>query len=248
MKKSAIILAAVLLVALTLNLIEIPMKILNSPTFKLFSGPISQIGLGKDNFAPPTVRDNGAAPESEIYTADLVVLTRLDNSFMIDLKYATTDNFTGKKIYSRPLCLIHRNTAQKLIRANNEFKKMGYRIKIYDAYRPYSAQRVLYDAAPNKTFLADPAKGSHHNRGAAVDITLVDQEGKELPMPSAFDEFNWKSRINYYGGTREQTQNRELLGSVMVKCGFKRIGSEWWHFEDTDAKDYPLLNIPFEAF
>ncbi|RYD06105.1 hypothetical protein N752_06135 [Desulforamulus aquiferis] len=178
----------------------------------------------------------------------LVKIKDLDDSFIIDLKYATTDNFTGKKIYSQDICLIHRNTAQKLISAHKEFKQLGYRIKIYDAYRPYSAQRILYDAAENKSFLADPEKGSNHNRGAAVDITLVDEKGDELPMPSMFDEFSKKSRIDYYNTTRELINNRELLGRVMVKHGFKRIGNEWWHFDDTKAKQYPLLDIPFEDF
>ena len=184
----------------------------------------------------------------EEYTADLVKLDEVDDSFVYDLKYASTDNFTGKKIYSHAICLIHRETARKLMAANKEFKQLGYRIKIYDAYRPYSAQRVLYNAAENKTFLADPERGSNHNRGAAVDITLVDDKGNELPMPSNFDEFSIKSRINYYNTTKELINNRELLGRVMVKNGFKRIGNEWWHFEDAEAKKYPLLDIPFEAY
>lgn len=204
------------------------------PSFKLLPGS--------------STPQSDSAPNGEEYHAELVKLNELDDSFVYDLKYASTDNFTGKKIYSHAICLIHRNTAQKLISANNDFKQLGYRIKIYDAYRPYSTQRILYDAAENKTFLADPEKGSHHNRGAAVDITLVDEKGNELPMPSKFDEFSIRSRINYYRTEKELINNRELLGRVMVKHGFKRIGNEWWHFEDTDAKKYPLLDIPFEAY
>ncbi|MEG6520363.1 D-alanyl-D-alanine dipeptidase [Desulfotomaculum sp. 1211_IL3151] len=204
------------------------------PSFKLF--------LGGNATQSDSARNSGD------FNNDLVKLKELDDSFVYDLKYASTDNFTGKKIYSHAICLIHRNTAQKLISANNDFKQLGYRIKIYDAYRPYSAQRILYDAAENKNFLADPEKGSNHNRGAAVDITLVDKYGHELPMPSNFDEFSIRSRINYYRTEKERISNRELLGRIMVKHGFKRIGNEWWHFEDTESKQYPLLDIPFEAY
>ncbi|GAB6180865.1 hypothetical protein JCM14036_21840 [Desulfotomaculum defluvii] len=216
-------------------------KLANNPSFKLFLGTTPQ----KNSVSMEEYQNK---LNSEEYHADLVKLTELDDSFFYDLKYASTDNFTGKKIYSQAICLIHRNTAQKLISANNDFKQLGYRIKIYDAYRPYSAQRVLYNAAENKTFLADPEKGSNHNRGAAVDITLVDEKGNELPMPSKFDEFSIRSRINYYSTEQKLINNRELLGRVMVKHGFKRIGNEWWHFEDTEAKKYPLLDIPFESY
>lgn len=178
----------------------------------------------------------------------LVELNALDDSFVIDLKYAGTDNFTGKKIYTLNKCIIHQNTAEKLIKANNDFKKIGYRIKVFDAYRPYSAQKILWDAARDKTFLANPQKGSKHNRGAAVDITLVDDKDEELEMPSGFDEFSERAHINYRNCPAEQIKNRELLAGIMQKHGFKRISKEWWHFEDTDAMKFPLLDVPFEAF
>lgn len=237
MKAKAIFLVA-LAFFLLVDLPSLGTKLTNHPSPKLLPGS-----------TPPSGSAQQEDPErvnTEQY--NLVNLQELDDSFVIDLKYASTDNFTGKKIYSQAICLVHRNTAQKLLAAHKEFKQHGYRIKIYDAYRPYSAQRVLYQAAENKTFLADPAKGSNHNRGAAVDITLVDETGKELPMPSRFDEFSVRSRINYNGAPKELIKNRELLGWIMVKNGFKRIGNEWWHFEDAEAKNYPLLDIPFEEF
>jgi D-alanyl-D-alanine dipeptidase len=178
----------------------------------------------------------------------LVELIKLDDSFVIDIKYATTDNFTKKKIYTMPICLINKNTAQKLINANNEFKTLGYRIKVFDAYRPFSAQQVLYDAASDKSFVANPKKGSIHNRGAAVDVTLVDMDGNEIEMPSGYDEFSERAYLKYTDCDQKLIENRELLGKYMVKYGFKRISNEWWHFEDTNAKDYPLLDIPFEEF
>ncbi|GBF34851.1 D-alanyl-D-alanine dipeptidase [Desulfocucumis palustris] len=187
-------------------------------------------------------------PEKPVIINGLVELKALDDSFVIDLKYAGRDNFTGEKIYTLNKCIIHQNTAAKLIKANNDFKQLGYRIKIFDAYRPYSAQKKLWDAARDKTYLASPQRGSKHNRGAAVDITLVDNDGKELAMPSGFDEFTERAHINYRNCPDEQIKNRELLANIMLKHGFKRISTEWWHFEDTDAMKYPLLDIPFEAF
>lgn len=178
----------------------------------------------------------------------LIELPKLDDTFIIDLKYATEDNFTGKKIYNVSKCIIHKGTAKKLISANNEFKKLGYRIKIFDAYRPYSVQQILWDAASNKSYIANPKKGSVHNRGAAVDITLADSKGKELPMPSGYDEFSKRAHLDYLDCPDVQIKNRELLGKIMVKHGFKRISKEWWHFEDTDAKNYPTQDIPLEDF
>lgn len=178
----------------------------------------------------------------------LVELIKLDDSFVIDIKYATTDNFTKKQIYTMPMCLINKNTAQKLINANNELKTLGYRIKVFDAYRPFSAQQVLYDAASDKSFVANPKKGSIHNRGAAVDVTLVDMDGNEIEMPSGYDEFTERAYLKYTDCDQKLIENRELLGKYMVKHGFKRISNEWWHFEDTNAKNYPLLDIPFEEF
>ncbi len=191
---------------------------------------------------------SGETDKSIVEKHSLVELVKLDNSFVIDIKYATTDNFTGKKIYSMPVCLIHKNVAKKLINANNEFKALGYRIKVFDAYRPYSAQQVLWDAAQDKSYVANPKNGSVHNRGAAVDITLVDKDGNEIPMPSGYDEFSERSHLNYNDCAQELIDNRELLGKIMVKNGFKRISKEWWHFDDAAAKKYPILDLPLEEF
>lgn len=185
--------------------------------------------------------------KNQLSEYDLVELNVMDNTFIIDLKYATTDNFMKKKIYPVSRCLINRNTAIKLIKANNEFKKKGYRIKIFDAYRPYSAQKLLWDAASDKSYVANPKKGSIHNRGAAVDITLADRHGRELEMPSAYDEFTRRAHIDYTDCPKKQIENRELLGSTMIKYGFKRIRTEWWHFEDTNALKYPILDVPLDS-
>ena len=179
----------------------------------------------------------------------LVELKKLDKSFVIDLRYATDNNFTHHKIYSEPKCILQESTARKLIEVNNELREMGYRLKIFDAYRPYSAQKILYDAASDKTYVANPNKeGSIHNRGAAVDVTLVDESGNELDMPSDYDEFTERAHINYNDCTKKQKENREFLAQVMVRHGFERLSSEWWHFNDKDAMKHPILDIPFEEF
>ncbi|HHY75894.1 MAG TPA: D-alanyl-D-alanine dipeptidase [Firmicutes bacterium] len=177
---------------------------------------------------------------------DLVDLIEMDDSFVVELRYATENNFIGKKVYSQGRCLLVRGTAEKLIAANREFAQMGYRLKIWDAYRPPSAQKALWEAFPDPNFVAPPERGSIHTRGAAVDVTLVDMDGNELPMPTDFDDFSEKAAIDYDGCTEEQAKNRELLAEIMVKHGFNRIKSEWWHFVDSDAASYPLLDVEFE--
>ncbi|MGI6632454.1 MAG: D-alanyl-D-alanine dipeptidase [Bacillota bacterium] len=178
----------------------------------------------------------------------LVDVTQLDNTFVIELRYATEDNFTGKKIYTEAKCLLMRGTAEKLAAANREFAEMGYRLKIWDAYRPLSAQQTLWDVVSDRSFVADPKKGSIHNRGAAVDVTLVDNNGNELPMPTGFDDFSEKASITYDGCSEEEARNRELLAEVMMRNGFVRYDAEWWHFTDSDAGNYPLLDVQFDEF
>ncbi len=121
---------------------------------------------------------------------------------------------------------------------------MGFGLKIYDAYRPLSVQRKMWAVFPQEGYVANPAKGSRHNRGAAVDVTLVDlATGKELPMPSVYDEFSERAHRNYSGATAEELRNRELLERVMEKHGFKGLFTEWWHFDDVNSKRYELLDI-----
>lgn len=176
----------------------------------------------------------------------LVYVDDEDPTLIIDLKYATTDNFTGKKIYPYSVCMLQKNTMKKLINANNEFKALGYTIKIWDAYRPADVQKQLWELVKDRRFIADPnLYGSRHNRGAAVDITLVDSTGKELEMPTKFDEFNEKAFRNSKMNDTAR-KNLDLLTTIMVKNGFKTIETEWWHYDDSDADSYPILNIPLE--
>ena len=194
-------------------------------------------------------KNNEEVEKESMY--DLVNLTELNTNLCIELRYASQNNFTNTQVYPySSKALLLKSTAEKLAAANEEFYQLGYRIKVLDAYRPHKYQYTLREAAYNndpKTagFVANPETGSHHNRGAAVDITLTDLEGRELNMPTEFDFFGPEASIYYEGCTKEQKENRELLGKVMEKHGFKRISSEWWHFDDVDCTNYPILEVDF---
>ncbi len=181
----------------------------------------------------------------------LVDLNSLSSNFIIDLRYASKNNFAGKQFYPKiAKAYLQESTAKKLVEANEEFYQLGYRIKIFDAYRPRRYQYMLREAAAEinpatQGYIANPKTGSHHNRGTSVDITLTDLEGRELDMPTGFDYFGKEAGITYNGCTEEQKANRELLGTIMEKHGFRRINSEWWHFDDVDFIDYPLLDVDF---
>jgi len=182
---------------------------------------------------------------------NLINLIDLDTNFSIDLRYATTNNFAGIQFYPKiAKAYLREETAKKLMAANEEFYSLGYRIKILDAYRPRRYQYDLREAAKEinpatQGYIANPETGSHHNRGASVDITLTDLEGHELDMPTGYDHFGPEAHITYNGCTEKQRANRELLGTIMEKHGFRRISSEWWHFDDKDYMDYELLDVDF---
>lgn len=164
------------------------------------------------------------------------------------MRYATTNNFTGRIIYpSKAACLLRASTAAKLAAANAEFRERGYRIKIWDAYRPPSVQQAFWNLIPDSRYVANPATGgSRHNRGGAVDLTLVDGDGRELVMPSDFDDFSRKAFRDNPDMPAEAAQNLAYLTQVMVKHGFRPIASEWWHFEDEEAGDFPMVDVELE--
>lgn len=191
--------------------------------------------------------------KEKIEIKGLVPLESLSKDFIIDLRYATANNFTGERIYPINICVIRKETALKLINANNLLLKQGYRIKIWDAYRPFSVQKIFWDVVkgtPNEKYVADPNKnGSRHNSGAAVDVTLVDMNGKEVIMPSKFDEFSKKAWRNNANMSKEARKHLEILTKAMKQSGFNTINSEWWHYEDSNYKNYPKkLDIPLNKF
>ncbi|WP_160677769.1 M15 family metallopeptidase [Clostridium sp. C8-1-8] len=177
----------------------------------------------------------------------LVHVVDYDTSIVIDLRYATDNNFTKKKVYPKDVCLLQKATLDKLIAANNEFKTMGYRIKIWDAYRPPEVQQYFWSIVHDSRFIASPyANWSRHNRGVAVDVTLVDENGNELEMPTGFDEFNVTAYRTSTAMSANAKKNMNLLTSVMEKHGFNPIQTEWWHYDDKDADKYPVVNLSLD--
>ena len=166
--------------------------------------------------------------------------------------FARPDNYVGRPLYSRDLCLLQKGTAEKLQKAQALFAKDGYTIKIYDAYRPSAVSGILFDFVGDGNYAASAGK-SAHNRGIAVDITLVDANGNELEMPTLHPmwgledkEKHAMSNRSYAGMTSAAKANMDYMTGIMKRCGFTTISSEWWHFADSNADQYPPLDIPFE--
>lgn len=166
---------------------------------------------------------------------------------VLDIRYASKNNFMEQQLYPEPRCLLRKETADKLLRVQKRLLDDKLSLKIFDGYRPLAVQKLMWERVPVEGYVANPAKGSNHNRGAAVDVTLVDETGRELPMPSAYDEFSERAHRAYEGGTDEERKNRQLLQDAMEREGFVGLKSEWWHFDDVDAKQYPVLDLPFSA-
>ncbi|MGB3206235.1 MAG: D-alanyl-D-alanine dipeptidase [Crinalium sp.] len=175
--------------------------------------------------------------------AQLSDIQSVNKDIVVDMRYATADNFMGKKVYPVAKCLLKPTVAKKLSAVQQDLAPLGLGLKVYDCYRPLSIQKLMWKIVPNEDYVANPATGSRHNRGAAVDLTLVDSTGKELEMPSAFDDFTKKAHRNYTGSSVKARQNSLLLETVMKKRGFKSIPTEWWHFESPDWKKFPVMNV-----
>jgi D-alanyl-D-alanine dipeptidase len=179
----------------------------------------------------------------------LVPIQEIDPTIVLDIRYATENNFTHKKIYPFAIGVLRKETAQKLAAANKEFAEKGYRIKVWDGYRPPSVQKIFWDIMPDDRYVANPYKGgSKHNRGGAVDVTLIDKDGKELEMPSGYDDFSSRAWPNNFAASAQARKNAAYLREVMTKHGFKTIDHEWWHFDDEDFKKFPLVDVTFERF
>jgi zinc D-Ala-D-Ala dipeptidase len=180
---------------------------------------------------------------------DLVELITLDPTIKLDIRYATTNNFLGTPVYTQARAFLQRPAAEALVRAHRELKAQGYGLIIHDGYRPWYVTKIFWDATPEdkRIFVADPAAGSRHNRGCAVDLSLYDlKTGKEVQMPSGYDEMTDHAYADYPGGTIEERARRALLRQTMEKEGFSVYPPEWWHFDYKDWKEYPILNLKFE--
>ncbi|MEM8781955.1 MAG: M15 family metallopeptidase, partial [Planctomycetota bacterium] len=187
------------------------------------------------------------APEGGWLDDDLVDVTAIDDTFQLDVRYATDDNFMGTAVYEVAAAVLQRPVAEDLARCNAELKQSGYGVVVFDGYRPYYLTVAMYLATPaplRDEFLAKPRRGSIHNRGAAVDIGLYHLDSGELArMPSGFDEFTDRAQWDYAGGPKELRDRRDLLIAVMHDHGFRVYREEWWHFNHPDAWRYRLGNV-----
>lgn len=178
---------------------------------------------------------------------ELVDLERFIPGIVLDIRYATTNNFMKEKIYSLSKAYSRRSVAESLKKAQADFNAQGYGIKIYDAYRPYSATVRFYELYRDTTYVASPYRGSRHNRGCALDMTIVySKTGQEVPMPTEFDSFKKEAWPTTPVKDPAIRKNRDLLISVMERNGFKVNSSEWWHFDFVGYKAYEVMDIEFE--
>jgi CubicO group peptidase (beta-lactamase class C family)/D-alanyl-D-alanine dipeptidase len=204
--------------------------------------PIAQLMKEALTAQPPQEKGSFRKP-------DLVELTKLEPGIKLDIRYATTNNFLGSVFYKEARAFLQRPAAEALVRAHQQLKKSGYGLLIHDGYRPWFVTKVFWDATPEDKhiFVANPATGSRHNRGCAVDLTLYDlQTGKPVEMVGTYDETTDRSYPDYPGGTTLQRWHRWLLRNAMEAQGFTVYEAEWWHFDYKDWRSYTIGNVPFE--
>src|SRR6266576_6488556 len=180
---------------------------------------------------------------------DLVEIIKLDPTIKLDIRYATKNNFLGRPVYKQARAFLQRPAAEALVRVNQALRTKGYGLIIHDGYRPWYVTKIFWDATPEdkKIFVANPAEGSRHNRGCAVDLTLYGlKTGAPIEMTGVYDEMSERSYPFYPGGTSLQRWHRDLLRHAMEAEGFDVYEFEWWHFDYKDWSRYPILNLTFD--
>ncbi len=177
----------------------------------------------------------------------LVNLLDLASDIVPDMRYATKNNFLGQKLYDAPVCLLRQSVAERAVKAHLDLKRQGYRLRVYDCYRPLSVQKAMWKVKPVPGLVANPRTGSNHNRGAAIDAGLSTPDGREVKMPSEFDSFTKNAWSAYQGGPVELIEHRTILQNAMKKQGFTTIRREWWHFNAPHPKRYSILDVPLSG-
>ena len=177
--------------------------------------------------------------------SDLVDLATFDPRLRFDIRYATPNNFMHRTLYPVARAMAQRPAAESLMRVQTRAEAAGYGLLIHDAYRPWRITKMMWDETPpdKREFVANPATGSRHNRGCAIDLTLH-RGGLAVPMPSPYDDFTEKAYRSYAGGTAEETANRQRLQDWMVAEGVIPLANEWWHFDWRDWANYPIMDVP----
>ncbi len=192
---------------------------------------------------------NAPPQEHDKRGAHLVELTKLDNTIKLDIRYATANNFVGRAVYPEARAFLQKPAAKAVANVHKKLRKKGLGLVIFDGYRPWTITKLFWDVVPEdkRKFVADPAKGSKHNRGCAVDLSVFDLEtGELIDMPSGYDEFTERASPDYAGGTVDQRGNRDMLRKLMEDEGFTVNPNEWWHFDYKNWQDYSIYDISFD--
>jgi D-alanyl-D-alanine dipeptidase len=178
---------------------------------------------------------------------ELVEIRKAIPNIKLDIRYATRNNFMQQVMYKQARAFARKPVVESLKKIQKELNKKGYGLKIFDGYRPYAITVEFYKKASDKNFVANPAKGSKHNRGCAVDLTLVNlKTGKEIVMPTPYDSFSAAAAAKYEDVSPEAKKNRDFLIAIMRKYKMNVLENEWWHYDFSDWKNYDLMDIPFE--
>ena len=203
-------------------------------------------------FLPPAQAQTIISSQVSFQSANVsdtsfVNLKEYSTDFVYDMKYATSDNFLKAQVYDCPECLLRLKTVKSLLAANRSLVKMGFKIKLFDCYRPLDIQKKMWKIVPNPSYVADPAKGSIHNRGGAVDLTLVNANGKELDMGTGFDFFGVEASHDYPNLSQEIKDNRRFLKKIMMAHNFEALDSEWWHYTLKSAANDSVSNAKWKC-
>lgn len=178
----------------------------------------------------------------------LVEAKTVVTDLVVDLRYATEDNFLHKQVYpDGSRCLLLEDSVKRLKVAAEALRRQGFRLKVWDCYRPHAVQFEMWKIFPKPGYVAEPKAGSNHNRGGAVDLTLVTLDGEDVELPTPFDTFSKAAHHGYDGGTEASRANREVLKAAMEQAGFVKNAMEWWHWDLPDAKRRPILDEPLVA-
>ena len=215
----------------------------------LFSSIIFCQDIKKNKYGLYVIDDIDSYNESvrKDSSNELVNLKKFIPTIKLDVRYATKNNFLGESVYKSAQAFLRLPAALALRKIQNELNMMSLGIKVFDAYRPYSATVKFYDKVKDTVYVASAWTGSRHNRGCAIDLTLISlKTGKQLNMPTGFDSFLEKAHSDYLNLPADEIKNRDLLIGVMAKYGFINLDSEWWHYDFKDWKKFDLMDLSFE--
>lgn len=199
-------------------------------------------------FSSAIFAQNAPPQEKNKREAALVELVKLDKTIKLDIRYATDNNFVGKTVYPEARAFLQKPAAKALLKVHKNLKKQGLGLVIFDGYRPWRITKLFWEVTPDdkRKYVANPAKGSRHNRGCAVDLSLYYlKTGKLVEMPTDFDEFTERASPDYQGGTEHERANRDLLRKAMEAEGFTINANEWWHFDYKDWQKYGIYDLAF---